>query len=92
MSSKKEAFVAFSRYGFIFNEEFSDFLNVCNGLNIFLSALGHGIVIRQATTLGEKVRLSEAIVSSLEEAGCSLGLQPHQISGLDWKALTPIAE
>ena len=41
-------------------------------------------------TLGEKVKLSEHVVASLQVMECPHVLFPHQISGCDYGALIPV--
>jgi hypothetical protein len=40
--------------------------------------------------LGQKVKLSEKIIAALRTMKCPHGLAPHQVNGLDYKALEPV--
>ena len=91
---RTETLRVFRKYGLSL-EHFAgtDVEFVCHALNLFLSVCGHGVVLNNsAVKLGEKVRAAEAIVLALEDTGCRTGLKPHQISGLDWKAIRNVAE
>jgi hypothetical protein len=91
---KEATLKAFRRFGFLWdtNSSKTDFEMLCFGLNLFLCICGNGITIVPTSALGEKVKLSEKIISALEDAGCKTGLQAHQLSGLDWKAILPVVE
>jgi hypothetical protein len=84
---------AFQKYG-VHLDRFhgTDFEVFCHGLNLFLCICGRGVVIAETSTLGERIRLSELLIVALEDAGYKIGLRPHQLSGLDWKALRSVAE
>lgn len=69
-----------------------DFDTVCRGLNLFLCVLGNGVDLKATTSLGSKIRVAETLVLALEECGCNLRLQPHQLTGLDWKAIHNVVE
>lgn len=42
--------------------------------------------------IGQKIKVSEKIVSSLHQMQCPYQLSPHQIQGLDLNALYPIVQ
>jgi len=42
--------------------------------------------------MGQKIKLSEKVVNSLQKMGCPYQIQPHQIQGLDLKNIFPIVQ
>jgi len=42
--------------------------------------------------MGQKIKLSEKVVSSLQKMGCPYQIQPYQIQGLDLKNIFPIVQ
>jgi len=43
-------------------------------------------------TLGQKVKLADAVTVALKEMGCPFAIAPHQIQGLDYKRCLPVLE
>ncbi len=42
--------------------------------------------------MGQKIRKSEKVIEALKKMKCPFKLQPHQINGLDFKAILPIMQ
>ena len=74
-------------FGALF-EEAEDFRAIVRVFAVLLAELGHGVRLPDARSLGERIRCGELLVLALADAGFRGDLHPHQVSGLDWKALS----
>ena len=72
----------------------SPFDKVVGGLVWSITASGVSVdidlIFQENSTIGEKIKLSEAIVSCLIAMKCTFPLQPNQIQGLDYDNIFPV--
>jgi hypothetical protein len=65
----------------------NEFLMLTDALALLLAEQGFGVALPTPHSLGNRVRCGELLIAALEDAGYPFLIHPHQVSGLDWRAL-----
>lgn len=50
------------------------------------------LLFQESSTIGQKITLTERIVSVLPKMKCPHAIEPHQIQGLDFKNIFPVIQ
>ncbi|KAH0790439.1 Coiled-coil domain-containing protein [Histomonas meleagridis] len=76
--------------------DLDDFDKVAGGLSWALKAstvdVNVDIFFKEKPNIGEKIRISDSIITALRKSGCPYNLSPHQIQGLDFPQLFPVVQ
>lgn len=76
--------------------DLEDFEKVSGGLAWGLKSssvdVDVNIFFKEKPNVGEKIRISESICAGLRALKCPYELKPHQVQGLDFKALFPVVQ
>ena len=55
-------------------------------------AIDVDLLFQENSTIGQKIALTEKIVSALRKMVCPMLIEPHQIQGSDWKNIFPVVQ